>query len=362
MDSFWEEGRGNDPGRRENDGGTVNTATAVDTNDMTSTSMPDHGTNDEENRSDDRLAGEAVDRGIPDNNPRDNEGGDDSDSDIEIVAVHSSAPQNQLKIKSSDNSINSQQQSRQQVNSQESSSSSRTNQTPHNQAYMQQSQNIPRQSQSMGTIVRWGTFNVALGHVYHVPRKDNYVPTWENMIEKQIGPAPMRRTTNEIRMYRLSLLSSKEFTVTAILHHSNSPYFEPTLNGMRRPIKEITRNHGNGDKAVLDEGRWRIPLSVYYAFFSFLSREPNTIIEPIPDNQMKIASLGRSAAERGYPSPEELMANGVPRGIAMRLAPYQRGGVDFLIQRNGRALIADEMGKLGAPSFVVHVSTIFIEL
>jgi len=357
MDSFWEEAHhGNDPGRSENEGDTftVDTAAAVDTNDLSSMSAP--RTNEEERRADDIVAvkgeGEDVCQEIPDNIPRDNEGGDDSDSDsdIEIVAVtHSAAPLNQQEHKPRENKTSIQQQSQQQGNVQESSSSSGTNQTSHSQAHnhMQQSQrqNIPHQSQSTGMgIARYGNYNISLGHVYHFPTKENHIPTWENVVAKQVGPAPMRRTTNEVRMYRLSLLSSKEFTVTAIMHHSNSPYFEPTLDGMRRPIKEITRNHGNGDKAVLDEGRWRIPLSVYYAFYSFLSREPNVKIEPISDNQLKIASLGRAAAVRGYPSPEELMESGVPRGIAMRLAPYQRGGVDFVIQRNGRALIADEMG------------------
>ena len=38
------------------------------------------------------------------------------------------------------------------------------------------------------------------------------------------------------------------------------------------------------------------------------------------------------------------MEHGVPKGIAQALAPYQRKGVDFVLQRGGRALIADEMG------------------
>lgn len=61
----------------------------------------------------------------------------------------------------------------------------------------------------------------------------------------------------------------------------------------------------------------------------------------IPENQLKIASLGKARLERGFPSAAKIMSKGVPRGLAQTLAPFQRGGVDFVAERNGRALIAD---------------------
>ena len=61
----------------------------------------------------------------------------------------------------------------------------------------------------------------------------------------------------------------------------------------------------------------------------------------IPDTQLKIASLGKARLEKGYPSVRKIISQGVPRGLATALAPFQRGGVDFVIEKEGRALIAD---------------------
>lgn len=64
----------------------------------------------------------------------------------------------------------------------------------------------------------------------------------------------------------------------------------------------------------------------------------------IPLDQLKIASLGKARLEKGYPSVKRLINIGVPKGLATALAPFQRGGVDFVVEKKGRALIADEMG------------------
>lgn len=66
-----------------------------------------------------------------------------------------------------------------------------------------------------------------------------------------------------------------------------------------------------------------------------------TRVAGIPENQLKIASLGKARLERGFPSVGKIMSKGVPRGLATTLAPFQRGGVDFVAERHGRALIAD---------------------
>jgi hypothetical protein len=57
--------------------------------------------------------------------------------------------------------------------------------------------------------------------------------------------------------------------------------------------------------------------------------------------QLKIASMGKARLERGYPSAKKLVSEGVPKGLAYALAPFQRGGVDFINDKEGRALIAD---------------------
>lgn len=61
----------------------------------------------------------------------------------------------------------------------------------------------------------------------------------------------------------------------------------------------------------------------------------------IPQDQLKIASLGKARLEKGYPSIKRLISFGVPRGLATALAPFQRGGVDFVVEKDGRALLAD---------------------
>jgi SWI/SNF-related matrix-associated actin-dependent regulator 1 of chromatin subfamily A len=180
---------------------------------------------------------------------------------------------------------------------------------------------------------------------------DGFEPTWKTLIAPpQTNPAS---STNETRQFKLSLVSHDEFTITPIKHYSNSFHYEPNVHGLRIHIKQIARKYGHGktatfEKVKLDDGReqgkWRIPLGAYYAFLTFLTESPNTIVEGIPNPQLKIASVARAAAERDYPSSEALINCGVPPGLANALAPYQRGGVDFVLQRNGRALIADDMG------------------
>jgi hypothetical protein len=61
----------------------------------------------------------------------------------------------------------------------------------------------------------------------------------------------------------------------------------------------------------------------------------------IPQDQLKIASLGKARLEKGYPSVKKLITLGVPRGLATALAPFQRGGVDFVVEKGGRALLGD---------------------
>ena len=72
-----------------------------------------------------------------------------------------------------------------------------------------------------------------------------------------------------------------------------------------------------------------------------MNSEPLYSVVGIPENQLKIASLGKARLETGYPSVQKIISEGVPRGLATALAPFQRGGVDFVIEKEGRALIAD---------------------
>ena len=178
--------------------------------------------------------------------------------------------------------------------------------------------------------------------------------------------------------YALSLLSVAEFTITAIPHPfdvSEPHELQPALEEEFRPVLESICGSGSGaavsakvegdgnvasdsessslsstSSSVCDEprfvdGKWRIPLSAYQQFYAYLtSKKGRGRVEGIPDQQLKVASLGRQRMDRSYPSAEDLIDKGVPCGIAHALAPYQRGGVDFCLERKGRALLADDMG------------------
>jgi hypothetical protein len=77
------------------------------------------------------------------------------------------------------------------------------------------------------------------------------------------------------------------------------------------------------------------------AFASFLQSDPLTSVEGIPHHQLQVASVERARQAQGYPSAEQLQEKGVPLRLAKALAPFQRGGVDFVLSKDGRAMIAD---------------------
>ena len=64
-------------------------------------------------------------------------------------------------------------------------------------------------------------------------------------------------------------------------------------------------------------------------------------VDGIPEDQLKIASLGKARLEKGFPSAKKIIKYGVPKGLATALAPFQRGGVEFIVEKHGRALLAD---------------------
>ena len=175
--------------------------------------------------------------------------------------------------------------------------------------------------------------------------------------------------------YALSLLSVAEFTITAIPHpfdvsepHELQPALEEEFRSVVESICGVSSEEGsatvsnnevtNSDseasssssssapiKPQFVDGKWRIPLSVYQQFYAYLTNKKGRgRVEGIPQDQLTVASLGKQRMDRSYPSAEDLIDKGVPSGIAHALAPYQRGGVDFCLERNGRALLADDMG------------------
>jgi hypothetical protein len=173
----------------------------------------------------------------------------------------------------------------------------------------------------------------------YVTLPPDFIPNWKNLLPAKSDVPPM--VSRERKKFQLSLLNLTEFTITGLPVSFEGP---PTaIAGLRAAIKQISRDHGKAtyERDSEGEGRWRIPLGAYQAFTAYLKTDPLCEVYGIPDHQLKIASLGRARLEKGYPSSEKLISLGVPKGLAKALAPFQRGGVDFVIERDGRALIAD---------------------
>lgn len=179
----------------------------------------------------------------------------------------------------------------------------------------------------------------------HLPRYVKlplyFVPSWPNLMPD--APPPVKPVEN--KSYELSLLNLEQFTITGLSVISEGP--PSSVAGLRKKIKEISKDYG---KAVYEregnegEGRWQIPLGAYNNFYAYLNSQSNTKVLGIPLNQLQIASIGKARLSKGYPTMRKLIEVGVPRGLATALAPFQRGGVDFVIAKDGRALIADDMG------------------
>jgi hypothetical protein len=140
-------------------------------------------------------------------------------------------------------------------------------------------------------------------------------------------------------------LNVSEFTIAG-LPTTMDGYPTPVTN-LRKIIRQMSREHG---KAIYERdrdgvgGKWRIPLGAYHAFVSYLTQGSNTRVEGIPQSQLNVASVERTRQGKGYPSCEEIVQMGVPPGLAKALAPFQRGGVGFVVAKGGRALVADDMG------------------
>lgn len=183
----------------------------------------------------------------------------------------------------------------------------------------------------------------------YISMNSGYVPTWKKMVPRGFLAARKQREqhASQKKCYALSVLNVSEFTISGV---SPDGYSEPTsIKGLRSHIRQVSREYGKPaferDTDSIDGGKWRIPLGAYQAFYILLTSLPNTVVHGIPAAHLNIAMLGRQRLEKGYPSVEKLVHIGVPKKIADTLAPFQRGGVDFVHERNGRALIADEMGK-----------------
>ena len=77
---------------------------------------------------------------------------------------------------------------------------------------------------------------------------------------------------------------------------------------------------------------------------TYLNADPVNVVEGISPEQLRLATLAkeRMDSRKGYPSVESLLKRGVAGTVGRALAPYQRAGVEFILDRGGRALLAGE--------------------
>lgn len=180
--------------------------------------------------------------------------------------------------------------------------------------------------------------------IYITP-SSGFTPTWKHLVPNR---TPQHHPNqNKTKSYQLSLLNVAEFTITGLRVGDEYTGHMTSLSGLRGPIKKIARDHGNAffERDPDGEGKWHIPLGAYHALYGFLHNDPLVVhLDGISETQLKIASLGKARLEKEFPSSRKLVKYGVPKKLADTLAPFQRGGVDFVIEKEGRALIADEMG------------------
>ena len=109
-------------------------------------------------------------------------------------------------------------------------------------------------------------------------------------------------------------------------------------------LKAPAEKNGGNAFGSAGQGRWRIPLGAYQSLMTLLSSDRKNWVEGIPVEQLRAATLGRERTEKKFPTVRMLIRREVSPVVASALAPYQRGGVDFILDKEGRVLLADEMG------------------
>lgn len=177
---------------------------------------------------------------------------------------------------------------------------------------------------------------------HYISFPPNFVPTWQHLVPPRpiISSDSIKQQQGNVPVsFELTLLNVNEFTIEASYRYGQR---STDVQGLRKPIRQICAQHHV--KAVRDEARWRIPLPAYQDVLIFLSHKYR--VQGISPTQLQIAALERERQEKEYPDAETLQSYGVPKLIAETLAPFQRGGVDFVREKGGRALIADELRRM----------------
>ena len=140
--------------------------------------------------------------------------------------------------------------------------------------------------------------------------------------------------------------------------------FERTADGtilpddpaLRESLRDLDSPERQRDEYASTRGKWRIPLGAYHQIVTYLNSDPLNVVEGISPEQLRVATLAkeRMDSKRGYPGVESLLERGVARVVGRALAPYQRAGVEFVLDRDGRALLAGEWRLDGPLLFAVR--------
>jgi hypothetical protein len=181
----------------------------------------------------------------------------------------------------------------------------------------------------------------------------HFIPTWQHLIPPRSSvvtesssqlllPGGNNGNAGGPVTFELSLLNVNEFTLEAT--YNNGMNTTTDIAGLRRPIRQICHRH-KVRIAYRDPvtRKWRIPLATYQDVYTYLSSQQRCRVTGIAPTQLQIAALERERQEKGFPDVPTIISYGVPPLIAATLAPFQRGGVDFVHEKGGRALIADEL-------------------
>jgi hypothetical protein len=134
---------------------------------------------------------------------------------------------------------------------------------------------------------------------------------------------------------KLRLLSVKEFTIEPTEGDSDG---REKLKALTQNITKIADFQGGG--ALEDECgyniHWRLPLACYQDIMTFLVDQEHLIVDGIPEEHLRATTVHNVDGGTGYPSVEQLIKHGISRQFVEKLTDYQRGGVDFVLSRNGR--------------------------
>jgi hypothetical protein len=115
---------------------------------------------------------------------------------------------------------------------------------------------------------------------------------------------------------------------------------------------------GRNSEGYGNKGLWTIPISAYDAVLARLVGMRNEHLEVVivPVAAAHLRALRGDAPDSSKVKTKFESMRGIPPALAQALYPFQREGVEFCVNHDGRALIGDEMGSVSQPRSHTHCS------